>query len=70
MCKTNVKMDLYYANICKHEHEKNMIRLWCKIVLKTGVEQIEGNEGSYFYLYPFGDLIQRSFQGGFYVCIE
>ncbi len=22
MCKTNVKMDLYYVNICKHEHEK------------------------------------------------
>jgi hypothetical protein len=23
MCKTNVKTNLYYANICKHEHEKN-----------------------------------------------
>jgi hypothetical protein len=45
MCKTNVKTNLYYANICKHEHEKNMTRLWCKIVLKTNVEQIEGNEG-------------------------
>ncbi len=22
MCKTNVKMDLYYANICKHEFMK------------------------------------------------
>jgi hypothetical protein len=22
MCKTNVKTNLYYANICKHEHEK------------------------------------------------
>ncbi len=61
---------IYYDNICKHEHEKNMTRLWCKIVLKTNVEQIKGNEGSYFYLYPFGDLAQRSFQGGFYVCIE
>jgi hypothetical protein len=50
-------MDFYYANICKHEHEKNMTRVWCKIVLKTNVEHIKGNEGSYFYLYPFGDLI-------------
>jgi len=56
MCKTNVKMDLYYANIFKHTHEKNMTRLWCKIVPKIDVEQIERNEGSYFYLYPFGDL--------------
>jgi hypothetical protein len=38
MCKTNMKMDLCYANICKYEFEKNMTRLWCKIVLKTSVE--------------------------------
>jgi hypothetical protein len=25
---------------------------------KAGVEQIEGNKGSYFYLYPFKNLIQ------------
>jgi hypothetical protein len=59
MCKTNVKTHLYYTNICKYEHENNMTRLWCKIVLKSGVEQIEGNEGFYFYLYPFGDLALR-----------
>jgi hypothetical protein len=35
---------LTYANICKHEHEKNMIKLCYKIVPKTNVEQIEGNE--------------------------
>jgi hypothetical protein len=56
MCKTNKKMDIYYVNICKHEHKKNMTRLWCKIMLKIGVEQTKENEGSYFYLYPFGDL--------------
>ncbi len=22
MCKTNMKVDFYYADICKHEHEK------------------------------------------------
>jgi hypothetical protein len=45
---------IYYANIYKHEHEKKMRRLWCKIVPKTSVEQIKRNEGS--YLYAFGDL--------------
>ncbi len=44
MCKISVKTCIYYANICKHEHKKNMIRLWCKIVPNTGVQQIEGNE--------------------------
>jgi hypothetical protein len=61
MCKTNLKMDLYYANIYQHEHEKNMIRLWCEIVLKTNVEHIEKKKRSYFYLYPFGDIIEGSF---------
>jgi hypothetical protein len=73
MCKTNVKTYFYYANICKHEYEKTMTRLWtriCKIVPKTNVEQIKGNEGSYFYLYPFEDFAQGNLQIGFYVCIE
>ncbi len=38
MCKTNMETNFYYANICKHEHEKNMTGPWCKIVLKTIVE--------------------------------
>jgi len=49
MCKTNVKTNFYYASICKHEHENNMTRLWCKIVLKTSIEHIEENERSYFF---------------------
>jgi hypothetical protein len=40
MCKTNMETNFYYVNICKHEHEKNMTRLWCNIVLKAGDEQI------------------------------
>jgi len=40
------------------------------IMLKINVERIKGNEGSYFYLYPFGDLTQGSFQGDFHVRIE
>jgi hypothetical protein len=31
---------------------------------KTNVEQIEGNGSSYPYLYPIGDLAQRSFHRG------
>jgi hypothetical protein len=70
MCKIDVKIDFYYVNICKHEYEKNMTRLWCKIVLKINVEHIERNWRSYSYLYSFGDLAQGSFQGSFYVCIK
>ncbi len=62
--------EFYYANVCKHEHEKNLTRLLCKIMPKNRVEQTKRNEGSYSYLYPFGDLVQGSFQGGFYVCIK
>jgi hypothetical protein len=31
--------------------------LWNKIVLWTNVEQTKSNDGFYFYLYPFGELI-------------
>jgi hypothetical protein len=47
-------MDLYYTNICKHEHEKNMTRLWCKIMPKTNVEQTKGNDGPTFIYTPLG----------------
>jgi hypothetical protein len=39
-------------------------------MFKINVEQIEGNEESYFYLYPFKNLVQGGFQQGFYMCIE
>jgi len=39
-------------------------------MLKIRVKQIKGNEKSYFYLYPFEDLTQGSFQGDFFVCIR
>jgi hypothetical protein len=45
---------LTYANL---NIKKNMTRLWCKILPKIGVEQIEKNEGFYIYLYPFEDLV-------------
>jgi hypothetical protein len=37
MCKKNGFTYFYYVNICKHEHEKNMTKLWCKIMFKTCV---------------------------------
>jgi len=45
---------LTYANICKHEHEKNMTRLWCKIVLKTGIEQTKKMRGCIHIYTPLG----------------
>jgi hypothetical protein len=50
---------LTYANM-------NMKRIWQSYVLKIGVEHTKGNDGSYLYLYHFGDLVQKNFQGGFY----
>jgi len=48
MCKTNVKTNIHYVNMCKHEHEKNMTKLWCKIMHKTNVEYTKGIERSTF----------------------
>ncbi len=59
MCKTNVKMDLYYINICKHECEKNMTRLWCKIMPTSDVEQTKRNEGFIFIYTPLGTLLKE-----------
>jgi hypothetical protein len=38
-----------------------MTRLWCKIMSKTNVEQIKGNEGFHLYFYAFEELSQRNF---------
>jgi hypothetical protein len=57
MCNTNVKTNFYYANICKHEHEKKWQGYDVKNLPKTSVEQTKGNEMSYFYLHAFGDLV-------------
>jgi hypothetical protein len=42
MCKTNVKTNRYYANICKREHEKIITKP------KTNVEHTKRNEGVLF----------------------
>jgi hypothetical protein len=48
----------------KHEHEMKQTNLWCKIMLQTTIEQIEGNW--VFILSIFGDLSQGGFHGGFH----
>jgi hypothetical protein len=62
-----------FTSLCFGREPKTKVattRLWCKIVLKNHVEHIKGHEGFYFYLYPFGDVVQKSLQKGFYVRIE
>jgi hypothetical protein len=58
---------LTYANM-------NMKEPWqgygARSCLQLVLGQIEENERSYSYLYPFGNLAQGSFRGGFYVCIR
>jgi hypothetical protein len=44
----------------------NMKRTWQSYVPKTGVKHAKVNDGSYFYLYLFEDLVQENFQEGFY----
>jgi hypothetical protein len=48
-----------------HEHEKNMTKLWCKIVHKTSVEYTKGNEGPTPIYTHLGIKLKKSFQRGF-----
>ncbi len=45
MCKINVKIEFYHVNICRHEHEKNMTRLWCKIMPKMVLKKLKEIRG-------------------------
>jgi hypothetical protein len=60
----------YYVNICKHKYEKNMTRIWFKILFKTNVKQTKWNEEFYFYLYLFENLVLKKLYEKLYVCIE
>ncbi len=53
-----VKMDIYFVNICKHEHEKNMkIKGYgVRLCLRQMLNKISKMRGFYFYVYIFGDL--------------
>jgi hypothetical protein len=39
-------------------------------MFKISIEQTKRNERSYSYSYLFENLVQKSFQGSFYVCIK
>jgi hypothetical protein len=41
MCTTNVKVDIYYANICKNEHEKNLKGYGAKSCLKLMLNKLK-----------------------------
>ncbi len=42
MCKTNVKMNLYYANICKHEHEQGYGATLCLKLMLNKLKEMRG----------------------------
>jgi len=46
MCKIKMKANIYYVNICKHEHENNMTRLWSKIMLNR-LKEMKGPTSIY-----------------------
>jgi hypothetical protein len=56
----NVKTNLYYVNICKHEHEKNITRLWCKIIPKTNVENTKEMKGPTSIYTPLGTYFEEA----------
>jgi hypothetical protein len=64
--QTKVQTDFYCDKTQKRKHKRKKTRLWNKIVLQIGLEEIKGNGGSYFYLYPFGYLIQGSSQDSYH----
>ncbi len=52
----------------------NMKRTWqgydARSCLKLLLNKLKEMKGPIPILYPFGDLVQGSFQGGFYMCIK
>jgi hypothetical protein len=48
MCKTNVKTNFYYANICKHEHEKKWQGYGAKSCLKLEMNKLKEMKGPTF----------------------
>jgi hypothetical protein len=57
---------LTYANM-------NMKRIWqnygARLCLRLVLKRLKEMRG-HIFIYPLKDLIQNSFQGGFYVCIK
>jgi hypothetical protein len=54
----------------KHELKMKQTKLWFKIIkFKFVLNRLNVIGGSYIYLYPFGDLVQKSFHGNFHMPI-
>ncbi len=51
---TKIETYLYCNEIRKCKHEKNKIRLWCKIILQIGVEQTKDNEILHLFTFLWG----------------
>jgi hypothetical protein len=54
MCKTNVKTDFYYANKCKHEHEKTWQGYGVRSCLKLVLKKLKEMKGPTFIYHPLG----------------
>jgi hypothetical protein len=62
MCKTKIQKNIYYneVNKCKHKNSsKEGYKTSSYFILMLNRLKVMGR--SYIYLYPFGDLAQRSF---------
>jgi hypothetical protein len=54
MCVTKIQTYLYCNEIKKCKHEKNKIKLWCKIVLQTSVEHTKNNAVLHLFTFLWG----------------
>jgi hypothetical protein len=45
ICKTNMKVDFYYVNLCKHEHEKNLKGYGAKSCLRLMLNNLKEMKG-------------------------
>ncbi len=60
MCKIKVKTNLYYANICKHEHEKNDKVMLQDHVLKLVLNILKKMKGLTSIYTPLGTQFKEA----------
>jgi hypothetical protein len=54
MCKTKLKMDFCYANICQHEHEKKWQDYGARLCLRPVLNILEKMKGPTSIFTPLG----------------
>jgi len=54
MCKTNLKTNIYYVNLCKLEHEKTWQGYSAKSCLRLMLNKLKEMKSSTFIYTPFG----------------